>query len=209
MTSTDRSFEERLNQALAEPMSPTQACELDARLAPLLASTAPRSHRRRRAFRVSLLLAAALAVAVPLMALGGMFSTEDPFGLADAAEFQAELDAAMAAVPLPAGVEWPDHLRVEPDVSYSRGGARSWVESNAVCIWLGEWLDARTHGEADRERHAAAQVAAVRSWPSWDSPFWTQSVRDYLGPVLDAVAAGEMAPVEAEMATNCSWLAGS
>ena len=60
------------------------------------------------------LVAAVLTMVIPLAALGGVFSTEDPFGLADPAEFQAELDAALAAVALPAGRTWPDLPRFTP-----------------------------------------------------------------------------------------------
>jgi hypothetical protein len=210
VTSADRSFEGRLTDALTEPMTAAQRSSLDARLAPTLARPAPRHRFIRLPVRRSLLLVAALILLVPLVAAtAAILSTEDPFGLADATEFQAELDAAKAAVPLPAGRTWPAHLTVtDQSAAYSRGGARSWVEGNAVCIWFDEWLDARAAGDATRAGLAAAEIARIPTWPSWNSPFWTQSVRDWYAPIIRQVANGDPSGVEAEMQNNCSWAAG-
>jgi hypothetical protein len=209
VTSTDRSFEGRLTDALAEPMTAAQRAFLDARLAPTLAGRPPARLLGRRAVRRSLLLVAALLVVIPLVAAATMLSTEDPFGLADAAEFQAELDAAKAAVPLPAGRSWPAHLTVtDQSAAYSRGGARGWVESNAVCIWFDEWLDARAAGDATREGLAAAEIQRIPTWPSWNSLFWDQSVRDWYAPIIQQVANGDPSGVEREMQGGCSWAAG-
>lgn len=208
MTSLDRSFEDRLGDALAEPVTSAQRSALDVRMAPTLAGPRRTGLLGGRIVRRGLLLAAALLIALPLMAAAGFFSTEDPFGLADAAEFQAELDVAKAAVALPAGQSWPDFLKVtDPSASYSRGGARSWVESVAMCIWFDEWLGALTTGDPAREQVARAEIESIPTWPSWNSPFWTQSVRDHYGPIISQVSAGDPSGVEAEMQTNCSWTA--
>lgn len=75
MTSSDQAFEERLRDALGEPMTPAQVAELDARL--------ERGRPRRalplrgRALRRSLLLVAAIAVALPLAALAGILPGSD------------------------------------------------------------------------------------------------------------------------------------
>lgn len=212
MHKTDPVFEDLLTDALAAPLTPKQRLALDARVLRYV-TMQPRSMRflRRPAVRRSLLLVAVVVVALPLAALGGMFSTEDPFGLATPIEFQAELDAAMNDVPLPEGRAWPDvpALRADqPGVGgYSREGGRGTVEGIAVCIWLDEWLDARVSADVAREKVAAIQIDGIRTWPSWDSVFWDQSVRDYYGPIIDAVADGNAGPVEAEMTTGgCSWL---
>jgi hypothetical protein len=210
VTSSDRSLEGRLTDALIEPMTPLQRTILDARLAPTLANRPPVRLLGRRAVRRSLLLAAALVIAIPLVAAAAaILSTEDPFGLADATEFQAELDAAKAVVPLPAGRSWPAHLTVtDQSAGYSRGGARSWVENNALCIWFDEWLDARAAGDASRTGLAAAEIGRIPTWPSWNSVFWTQSVRDWYGPIIQQVANGDPSGVEREMQSSCSWAAG-
>jgi hypothetical protein len=208
VTSLDHSFEDRLANALAEPMTTAQRSALDVRLGPTLAAPRRRGLFQRRIVRRSLLLAAAVIIAVPLMAAAGFFSTEDPFGLADASEFQAELNVAMDQVALPAGRTWPDFLKVDDQsASYSRGGARSWVESVAMCVWFDEWLVARTAGDSGREQIARSEIESIPTWPSWNSVFWTQSVRDHYAPIIRQVAAGDPAGVQAEMQTNCSWVA--
>jgi hypothetical protein len=210
VTSLDRSFEDRLGDVLTEPMTSAQRSALDARLAPSFAAPRRGGPLRRRMIRRSLLVAAALVIAVPLMAAAGLFSTEDPFGLTDAAAFQAELDAAKAAVPLPAGRAWPDFLQVTDQAAgYSRGGGRSWVENVALCVWFDEWLVARTAGDQARQQIAGTEIATIPSWPSWNSVFWTQSVRDHYAPIIRQVAAGDPTGVENEMQTNCSWVPGS
>lgn len=208
MTTLDQSFEDRLANALAEPMTPVQRSALDLRLAPALDAPRRVGFLGRRVVRRSLLLVAALIIALPLMAAAGFFSTEDPFGLADASEFQAELNVAKSEVALPAGRTWPEFLNVtDQSAAYSRGGARGWVESVAMCVWFDDWLDARTAGDAPREQVARAEIASIPSWPSWNSVFWTQSVRDHYTPIISQVASGDPTGVEAEMQTNCSWAA--
>lgn len=75
MTSSDRSVEERLREALGEPMTPTQTAALDARL--------ERGRLGRlhffggRTLRWSLLLVAVVAVALPLAALAGIIPGSD------------------------------------------------------------------------------------------------------------------------------------
>ncbi len=208
MTSPDRSFEDRLEDVLTEPMTSAQRSALDARLAPTLAAPRRRGLFGGRMVRRSLLLVAALVIALPLMAAAGFFSTETPFGVADAAEFQAELDVAKGQVALPSGRTWPEFLTVtDRSASYSRGGALSWVESVAVCVWFDEWLVARSVGDPAREQTARVEIESIPTWPSWNSAFWTQSVRDHYNPIIRQVAAGDPTGVEAEMQTNCSWVA--
>jgi len=209
VTSLDRSFEDRLGDVLAEPMTSAQRSALDARLAPTLAAPRRVGLLGRRMVRRSLLLVAVMVIVLPLLAAAGLFSTEDPFGLADASEFQAELDVAKSVVPLPVGRNWPDFLKVtDQSASYSRGGARGWVENVALCIWFDEWLVARTAGDPRREQVASTEIESIPTWPSWNSVFWTQSVRDHYAPIIRQVAAGDPTGVEAEMQLNCSWAAG-
>lgn len=209
MTSLDRSFEDHLGAALTVPMTSAQRAALDARLASSLAAPRRRGLFGRRVVRRSLLLVTAVLIALPLMAAAGLFSTEDPYGLANASEFQAELNAAKAVVPLPADRTWPSFLKVtDQSGAYSRGGARGWVESVAMCIWFDDWLSARNAGNAVREQAARAEIASIPSWPSWNSVSWTQSVRDHYAPIIRQVTTGDPTGVQAEMQTNCSWAAG-
>ena len=207
MSGNSVSFEEQLEQALAAPMSPGQRAALDARVARMLRS-ADATRGRRFLVGRSLLLAALLFLILPVVFIAGaaIMSTEDPFGLADASEFEAELDAAIADVPLPPGRTWPDHLRADPSAYYSRGGARSWVEFNAYCIWLDEWLDARVAADPDRERDAAGTIAEIPSWPSWDSPFWDQTTRDHLMTIIAAVGTDDQATVQPELQLICAGM---
>lgn len=70
MTSSDRSFEDRLRDAVGEPMTPEQIVALDVRLAQSV-SRRP-TLLQVRTLRRSLLLVAAIAVALPLAALAGV-----------------------------------------------------------------------------------------------------------------------------------------
>src|SRR4029078_10737568 len=125
-------------------MTPVQRSALDLRLAPALDARRRIGFFGRRVVRRSLLLVAALMIALPLMAAAGFFSPEDPFGVADASEFQAELNVAKAEVALPAGRTWPEFLKVtDQSASYSRGGARGWVESVAMGVRLDDRVAAR------------------------------------------------------------------
>lgn len=75
MTSSNRSIEERVHNALGEPMTPAQIAALDARL------EWGRSRRvpfiRGRALRRSLLLVAVVVIALPLAALAGIIPGDD------------------------------------------------------------------------------------------------------------------------------------
>ena len=207
MSGNSVSFEEQLEHALAAPISPGQRAALDASVARMLRSAEPTGGRRLLVGR-SLLLAAGLFLVLPVVFIAGaaIMSTEDPFGLADASEFQAEPDAAIADVPLPPGRTWPDHLRTDSSAYYSRGGARSWVEFNAYCIWLDEWVDARVAADPDRETAAARTIAEIPSWPSWNSPFWDQTTRDHLMTIITAVGTDDPAPVQRELQLNCAGM---
>ena len=200
------SIEEHIEDALRTPMTAEGRSWLDARVGAAIASARP---KRRWRIRRSLVLVA-VALVVPVVGVGAaIMSTEDPYGLAGPNEFRAELQAAMADVPLPAGRSWPDGpaLAVDPDGYYSRGGGRSTVEGIAVCIWLDEWLDARTVGDIGREQVAAATIAGIPRWPSWTSPFWTVDYDRHLEPLIAAVANRDEGPVRVEMGSNCSFVA--
>ena len=200
-------IEARVQAALGAPMAPAARNEVDDRVTAAIAAAATAPRRRLR-FRRGLVLALVILAVPTALAGAAIMTTEDPFGLEEAPGFAAELAAAKAAVPLPEGRSWPAFLTVDPNVSYSRGGGRAWVESVAMCEWFDAWLDARAASDVAREAAAAAVIAGIPEWPSWNSLFWDDSVRDYYRPVIAAVAAGHDAPIKKEMTTNCSWLAG-
>lgn len=209
-------FERQLSAALSAPMSETQRTTLDARMAIVL--DRHRELGRRRPPGRLLLLAAAIALIVPVAALAGVLSSESPGGLAGVDEFQAELDAAMAEVPIPAGQSWPDWSALDagsdpgpaaPGESpgapmFSRGGGRSTIEFVAICLWLDEWLAARQAQDAPREQAAVTVLSDVPTWPSWDSPFWDQSLTDLLKTVIDSVASDDEAPAQRFVTLNCA-----
>jgi hypothetical protein len=206
VTTTDRWLEERLIAALDVSLTPEQQATIGARLERALYDARPRP--RRRVIRRSLLLVAALFVVLPaILGVGAvLMSTEDPFGLADAGEFQAELDTAMAVTPIPAGAIWPDYLIADPSVSYSRGGGRAWVETVAVCMWEVDWLNARAGGDAAREATARSTILGFPNWWSTDSVWFRPegARREYLAPIVAGVREGDPGPVAQDVALNCS-----
>ncbi len=158
--------------------------------------------------RVAVLVLVALAVPT-LVAASGLFGTEDPFGLTDAAGFQAELDSAMAITPIPAGAVWPDFLTVNPSVAYSAGGGRAWVEMVSMCLWETDWLHARAAGDAAREAVARTTILGFPDWYSTDSIFFQPAGAraDYLAPIVAGVRVGDPTALSADVAMNCSGMA--
>jgi len=75
MTSSDRAIEERVHEALSEPMTPAQIAALDAHLERERTRRMP--FLRGRALRRSLLLVAAVVIAVPLAVVAGIVPGSD------------------------------------------------------------------------------------------------------------------------------------
>ncbi len=200
-------IEKDVERTLRTPMSREQRATLDGRINTAIAAhVVPR--RRRIPIRRSLLLAALLAVAVPGLIVGGALVTTNWFEPISVKELRAEIAIAKNLVPLPPNRQWPAHLSV-PDGTgtYEAGAGREWVEHNAVCLWLDEWLDARTVNDGAREAKAARTIAPVPTWPSWTSPYWVDGgFVGHLRPLIDAVADGDEGPVRDEMQTNCDWV---
>ena len=198
-------LEDRITEALRSPLPHQTRTALDLRVRAAIAAS-PRPRRHRIWVTRGLVFAGLLAIAVPSVIVGGMLLTESPNGLAGATEFAGEIEAAKLAVPLPPGRTWPEFLRPDPNASYSRGGGLPTIESVATCIWFDEWLDARAAGDEPREAAAAATIADIPTWRSWNSHFFDQSYRDHRGRIIGAVERGDAAPVEAEMNLNCGWV---
>ena len=208
MTSTDRALEAQLTAALGGSMSPAAAAVVDARVAEAMTRPVGRSRRRVTPRRVAVLVLVALAVPT-LVAASGLFGTEDPFGLTDAAGFQAELDSAMAITPLPAGAVWPDFLTSDPSVAYSAGGGRAWVEMVSMCLWETEWLHARAAGDAAREAVARTTILGFPDWYSTSSVFFQPAGARaaYLAPIVAGVRVGDPTALSRDVALNCSGMA--
>ena len=130
--------------------------------------------------------AAALVLAISLAAC-----QRSAPGVATAAEFQAEIDAAKAAVPLPPEATWPPYVDVtDRDASYETGGGRSQVEGVALCLWVGAWLDGEEGSDVAARDRAAEVIVGVPAWELYRGRFAEQSFRDVLDGVVEAVRQG-------------------
>jgi hypothetical protein len=202
MTSPD--FDGALRAALSTPMTARQRASLDGRLRVRLEPHSVRQLRIRP--RGIVLILAALLVAAPAVFVvsAALRSTESPNGLASAAAFQAEIDAAKKVVPLPAGATWPSSLATsDQSGSYSAGGGRTWVEFVAFCAWDRSWLAAAASGSGAQAQVARDTILAVPTWEFYRGEFATQSARDVVDTVIAGVRSGDSGPVEQFVTTNC------
>lgn len=204
---TDTNLEDRLTGAFEEPMTPAQRAWLDTRVTAALERTDPGRPRFRVPLTRSLLLVAALVVLLPtiFIAAASMFSTEAPFGMGNADQFDAEVAAAKAETPIPPGATWPPHLEraVDRSASYAVGLGRGMVEYNAYCLWLGDWHRAQETGDAARATAAAAALNEARGWETFNDASADQTFRDGINGVIDAVQRGNAATVLHELELNC------
>jgi hypothetical protein len=154
---------------------------------------------------MALVLGALLVAAPAVFAVSAALrSTESPNGLASAAAFQAEIDAAKKVVPLPAGATWPPSLVAsDRSGSYSAGGGRTWVEFVAFCAWDRSWLAAAASDRGAQAQVARDTILAVPTWELYLGEFATQSLRDVVDTVIAGVRSGDSAPVERFVTTNC------
>jgi hypothetical protein len=209
MTSPDTVLEQRLAAAFDRTLSTAQVAALDARVEAGVQAAAPRP-RRHRTVRSVLLLAALFVIVPSILGVGAaIMSTEDPFGLTDAAGFQAELDSAMAITPIPAGATWPDFLAADSAAAYSAGGGRAWVELVSMCLWEVEWLHARAAVDATREALARITIIGFPEWYSTDSVFFQpQGSRAlYLTPIVAGVRVGDPTALARDVDLNCAGIA--
>ncbi len=202
MTSSD--LDGVLRAGLSVLMTSQQLASLDDRLQARLA------RRERSAFKIRS-RSIALAVAGLLIAAPAVFavsaalrSTESPNGLASAAAFQAEIDAAKQVVPLPAGATWPPYLTAsDASGSYSAGGGRTWVEFVASCAWDRSWLAASSSGAAAQAQTARAVILGMPAWEFYSGEFATDSFRAAIDGVIAAVRTGDTTPVTQFVTLNC------
>lgn len=196
--------EHLLDRVLSEPPSAATLAELDARVQAALGQPAARRSRWLRP-RVAFGLALVVLVA-PLAVVGAQtLLTESPFGLAGASEFQAEIEAAKAAVPKPPAATWPPYLSVAYSTGmYSRGGGRVAVEAVAFCLWTSDWLGDMDRGDAPAASRASDVLKGVTGWDYYRGQFATASLRDVIDRVLAGVAAGHEQPGRTFAANNCA-----
>jgi len=202
-------FAQRLEAALAAPMTARQRAVIDNQVAAAVARWQERAGGwRRLTRRTAVLLALLVLVVVPTLfaASAAFFGTESPFGLADTSEMNREIEAAKPTTPIPAGFTWPASLRAQQGAAYSRGGGRAMVEYIAICMWQVDWLDARNMRDQERQAADRGVIATVPTWYSYGEPFGTQSYRDVLDRVISAVERDDPTPVAANVAMNCAGI---
>jgi hypothetical protein len=196
--------EDLLNRVLSQPLSAETLAELDARVE---AAVDQASARRSRWLRPRVAFALAVVVLVaPLAVVGAQtLLTESPLGLTGASEFQAEIEAAKAAVPKPPEATWPPYLSVAYSTGmYSRGGGRVAVEAVAFCLWTSEWLGDMERGDAAAAAQASKLLTGVTGWTYYRGQFATASLRDVIDHVLAGVSASDQQPARAFAANNCA-----
>ncbi len=202
MTSAD--FPTQLRQALSVDLGPEQAARLDTAVRRRVASVPSiwSLPGRRRV----LVLAAALLITAPLVAAvsAGIRSTESPRGMESAAAFQAEINAAKAIVPLPAGATWPPYVDVQDwNGSYSTGGGLSQVQDVALCPWLESWLTGQAKPSSDQTEAARSVLLAIPTWEMYRGEFADQSYRTVLDGLVAGVRAGDTRPAKNFVDANC------
>ena len=202
MTSPD--LDGALRAALSAPMTTLKRAALDDRLRDRLERQG-RSKLHPRPRSIVLLLAALLIAGPTVFAVSAALrSTESPNGLASAAAFQAEIDAAKKVVPLPAGATWPPYLTVsDKSGSYSAGGARTWVEYVAFCSWDSSWLAATASGAAELAETARSTILTTPTWEFYGGQFATDSSRAGIERVIAGVRTGDKKPVAEFVSLNC------
>ncbi len=202
-----KTLEARLAGALGAPLEGAELARLDARVATALRLDPRRGHRRAIGRKPVLVIAGLLVVALGAVASGALRSTESPFGLESAANFQAEIDAAKAVVPIPAGANWPSSLDVtDASGSYSAAGGRAMVENVAFCLWTTAWISASEDGDAASAARSLNVLRDSRSWTSYSGTFSDRSYRDIVDGIVAGAAAGNSQPAKRFVSVNCGGL---
>jgi hypothetical protein len=204
---TDRTVEDRLADAFEAEMTPTQRAWVDGRVGTALSQGRGRRWWPFPRVSRSLLLAGVLLILTPTaLAVGVAYLGEAPYGLGDAAAYEAEIRAAKAVTPLPPGATWPPYLRgSDQSVIYGVGLGRSMVEMSAVCLWLGYWYTGHSHQDAAAMAAAVEVLEQTRRWRTFSDPLTAaESFRVHHNKVVDAAVAGDAATVLWDLELNCT-----
>jgi len=205
---TDRSIEERLTTAFGEDMTPMQRAWVDERVNARLTQGGVRRWPRLRLARSVLLVGALLILAPTVFVVSAaILSTEAPYGMGDAAAYDAELKAAKAVTPIPPGETWPPYLEQAPDRSatYGAGLGKQMVEINAYCLWLGSWYDANARGDTAASAAATAVLEEARGWTTFTDPLLSdEGFREIHRQTIDAAIGGDAPAVLQQLELNCT-----
>jgi hypothetical protein len=205
---TDRTVEDRLADAFGAEMTPIQRAWVDGRVGTALSQSKGRRWRPfPRVSRILLLVGVLLILMPTALAVGVAYLGEAPYGLGDAALYEAEIRAAKAVTPIPPGATWPPYLERAPDPmgSYGVGLGRSMVEMSAACLWLGYWYTAHSQQDAAAMTAAVEVLEQTRHWRTFSDPLTAaESFRAHHNRVVDAAVAGDAATVLWDLELNCT-----
>lgn len=206
---TNRTVEERFSAAFGTAIPANDRAALDDRVTAMMERVPMK--RRRFGLRLtrSLLVVGALLILLPTIFVAGaaMLSTEAPFGMGDADEYDAELGAAKAVTPIPPGATWPAYLDAAEDRtgSYGTGLGEQMVEMNAYCLWLGHWYEAQEVGNDAAVAEALRVLGEARTWETFTNELLSdQGFRDNVQNRIDAAEGGDSETVLFELETNCT-----
>jgi hypothetical protein len=204
----DTPFDRLVADALAEPMMPETAQELDDRVAELAArhvrARSPDRHpamphsRTRRA----VLLVAALFIVVGCVVVRDAYSDNE-----NATQFASEMADARAVTPIPPGATWPpDPVFQDPEypgdnthMAFSYPLGHEMVEMAAACLWEGYWLDGHDRGDAAQTATALAGLEKTRTWQTFTDPRLTdQGIRTLHKQVVDGAEKGDPTALKTE-----------
>jgi hypothetical protein len=204
-----------MTAAFGVDMTTDQRAWVDSRVSTALAPvTAGRRWPRTRLGRSLVLVGALLILAPTVFAVGAaILSTEAPYGMGDAAAYEAEIDAAKAVTPIPPGATWPPYLSQAPDggASYGTGLGKQMVEENAYCLWLGYWYTANLAGDSAAMTTATDALEQARTWTTFTDPLTTdEGFRAMHQETIDAAIAGDATAVHRQLELNCTgtWVEG-
>lgn len=194
--------------AFAVDMTTDERAWVDTRVQTALASGRARRRWPQSRLARSLILVGALLVLAPtVFAVGAaILSTEAPYGMGDAAAYEAELKAAKAVTPIPPGATWPPYLDAAPDRSATYGTrlGTMMVEGNAYCMWLGYWLTASDRGDAAALAAATEALRQTRDWTTFKDPMTSdETFRAIHRDTTNAAIAGDAAGVRRLLGPIC------
>jgi hypothetical protein len=203
------SIESRLDRMFQVTLPLSVAHRMEARVGALGLGYGARKNSQARLAPRHLRPARSLALAIAALVVVGSFSVVGAlryFGEwgpvdhpATVAEVDAEIDAAMAANPLPAGYTYPvGAIRAFAEDGRARArlvGARE-VAAHAMCAWTDFWLIGYRAGNKDRMGSALPVIEGFPRSLVADPRFADDSIRSEMDDVVAGVRAGDPKPLE-------------